>query len=235
LGYDAYVQRMTTGAVSRIARLPSQTGGTVEVAIRNSTIDDLRWWNTNMQPAIDRDGVAAMRGDVGWNWVISVGGFLDGNATLGRQRMLALTMGVQTPDGFIPIGLLCVILHAGYLPAPTRRSVYVLYLADAHREELAKWLEPKAIPKPIARALLDVALCESITRSWEGRLGLYASEAGQDKLPHHNSNRHMTPLSQSQRLPKRLVEIGETPNDGRFFYYTTPKALIASMELDEMR
>src|SRR3954464_5710580 len=102
---------MTTGKVSRIARLPSQTGGMVDVTIRNSTIDDLQWWNKNMQPAIDRDGVRDMRGDVGWNWVIFVGGFLDGTAGVGRQRMLVLTMGVSTIDGFIPLGLLCLILH----------------------------------------------------------------------------------------------------------------------------
>jgi hypothetical protein len=207
----------------------------VDVTIRNSTIEDLQWWNKNMQPAIDRYGVQEMRGDVGWNWVVFVGGFLDGNAGLGRQRMLALTMGVQTTDGSIPVGLLCVILHAGYLPAPARRSVYVLYLADAHRKELENWLEPDAIPKPIARALLDTALCESIARRWEGRLGLYASEAGQDKLLEFYTKRHMTSLPQMQRIPKRLIEIGETPNDGRFFYYTTPNALIASMELDGMR
>jgi len=82
---------MSTGAVNHVARLPTESGF-VDVSIRNSTIQDLRWWNENIQPVINRDGPAQQRADVDWNWVIFAGGYLDGKATLGRQRFLALTM-----------------------------------------------------------------------------------------------------------------------------------------------
>lgn len=222
---------MSTGAINRVARLPTASG-LVDVTIRNSTIDDLRWWNTNMQPVINRDGPAQQRADVDWNWVIFAGGYLDGTATLGRQRFLALTMGVQSATGFIPVGLLCLVLHASHLPDQNQRSVYVLYLADAPRSALTSWLTIAEIPKPIAKALLNVALCEAIARKWEGRLGLYAADEGGTKLFDFYIKRHMHNLPQSTRIPKRLVELKEAPNTGRFFYYVTPNAFIASSELD---
>jgi hypothetical protein len=189
----------------------------------------------HMQPVIDRDGPAQQRADVGWNWIIFAGGYLDGTATLGRQRFLALTMGVADGHTCIPVGLLCVVLHAGHLADPKRRSVYVLYLSDAPRSALSSWLSPDRIPRPIARALLDVALCESIARKWEGRLGLYAGDEGGTKLLDFYTKRHMHNLPKSARVPKRLVELGEAPNVGRFFYYETPSALLASCELDSWR
>ena len=194
------------------------------------TIDDITWWSSEIQPAI----AGTVRADRDWRWQRIAGPYLSGTIRLGRQRFSALTLGVQH-DQFVRCGMLLMISHASHLPDQMRRSVYVWYFADAPRTRLAELLPPALTPRPIASALLDVALCESFNQRWAGRLGLYADQRGGDELLAFYGRSGMSSLSPEIRPPIRLVELGETPNDGRFFFHSTVSAIAASRRFDTMR
>jgi len=195
------------------------------------TMNDISWWAQHIQPAI----TLTDRPDHDWNWLRIAGPYLSGTIKLGRQRFSAITLGVQHDQLFVTCGMLLIITHASHLPEQRQRSVYVWYFADAPRDRLEQLIPATLTPRPIASALLDVALCESFNRRWAGRMGLYADERGGTDLLAFYRGKGMTALDVRIRPPRRLAQIGETPNDGRFFFHTTISAIAASCEFDAMR
>jgi hypothetical protein len=223
-------QRVQQG-VRNVVRLPSRGGGEVPIVIRPMTLTDVTWWAEHVQPSIAQ----TTRPDRDWNWLRIAGPHLGGSSRVGRQRFSAITMGVQHGETLVTCGMLLIITHASHLPEQRKRSVYVWYFADAPRDRLEQLLPPELTPRPIASALLDVALCESFNRRWAGRLDLYADERGGDGLLAFYRGRGMTSLDARIAPPRRLAQIGETPNDGRFFFHTTTSAIAASRLFDTMR
>jgi hypothetical protein len=219
-----------------VCRAPTRSGRPAELRVTEMTLSHVRWWNSHVQPIIDRD---PERADRGWNWLLYVS-FATLVDELLFRRPAGYTVGLVARElgCLIPCALVQVMGRFPGLDDHDKTGAFVWFLSTAPDEALRTVpgypLSKKQLPKRLGSIALDVAITHSLNRPTRGRLALYADEAGGKLLVDWYRSRGMEVLDEEKRLPlvpRRLFR----PSDGRYCYYTPAAALSASRELDPLR
>lgn len=217
-------------------RAPAKSGEDVPIRVAKMTAAHVLWWHSHVQPTIDCD---PSRADHGWNWLLYVPVAEVAGRVLMRKPV-GYTVGIsdRERDRFIPCALVQLLGRVPALDDHKRESVFLWFLSTAPDEALTTIedhpIPPDRIPRRLGTIALDVAVTRSLNERRLGRTALYADERGGDILLRWYSSRGMTVLPADAKLPpgpRRLLK----PSDGRYFYYTVPAAIQASMELDPLR
>ena len=219
-----------------VRRAPTAGGGEVELRVTEMTLSHVRWWNSQVQPIIDRD---PSRADCGWNWLLYASFATLADKLLARHPA-GYTVGLVDRESghLIPCALVQVMGRFPGLDDHDRTGAFVWFLSTAPDEALLTVpghpLSEERIPKRLGSIALDAATTHSLNRPTRGRLALYADADGGQPLVDWYCSRGLEVLDDEKRLPlvpRRLFR----PSDGRYCYYTPENALQASRQLDPLR
>lgn len=226
--------------LTHVSALPT-LAGEAEVLVTPMDKAHADWWHSYIQPEI-RANYVGKRADVDWEWPILRA--LAATEAVGKAPRTVSALSLLLVDRredeprVLPCGLTLLVLGEAHLPDKRKKSVYVWYLADAPRNEFSRvtGIPQEDVPRPIASALIDVALAESFTRQQKGRAGLHADPVGGARLAQwYTEQVGMTPLPAKKTLPPTIALAEESDNDGRFFYFNTPEAVTTSARFDTYR
>jgi hypothetical protein len=217
-------------------KAPTASGEDVSIRVAKMTAAHVLWWDSHVQPIVDRD---PERADNGWNWLLYVP-FAEIAGRVLTRKPAGYTVGIcdQERDRLIPCALVQLLGRVPALDDHYRESVFVWFLSTAPDEALTAIDEhpipPDRIPRRLGTIALDVAVTHSLNERRLGRTALYADKRGGGALLQWYRRRGMTVLPNGEQLPpgpRRLLK----PNDGRYCYYTVPAAIEASEGLDSLR
>lgn len=190
----------------------------------------LIWWNTYVQPRIDR---LPNRADQGWRWT--------------RIRMLCHSAGIAQdvrdfaitttpPDGSptIVLGLVVVATKYPFLADPRQLSVFLWHCSTIPQQVLTDYI-PEPWPKQLGQIAVDLAVTVGFRQGWQGRTGTHADpKGGPALLQFYHQTCQMHPLPAHRSLPTLGRRLFQT-NDGRYCYLDPIRALSFSQSLTHLR
>jgi hypothetical protein len=216
------------------------------------TLDDVRFWQRDIQPTIVRiaeseirENKPLTRADYRWPWIKIRLGLPMAQAFVGR-RCQALTLNLPNTAGeSVPSGLIFMIEDYPWpFPTPKRfrifrrspvRSTFTWFLTSAPKEAL--YNQGVAKTPSLLRILIDTALVTSVSLGLEGRMWLHAAPEGGDLLVGLYRDRcQLLTIEKGMAIPMLSVNMsGSTVSDGRHFYATPFLAMRLINELQETR
>lgn len=213
---------------------PTKSGGMIQIHISKMTLQHARWWNSNIQPVIDKE---SLRADRHWNWILITATSMISGRFLARKPK-GYTIGIESNGFFVPCALIQLIGKFPYLIDGKKKSVFVWFLSVAPEQALVSLedvkLKAEELPKRLGSISLDIAVVEAYNRRLKGRTCLHAVEEGGDKLLNWYSKQGMSIYPKEEKLHfgfRRLL----IPSDGRYCYFTEEAALKEKLNLDPYR
>jgi hypothetical protein len=206
------------------------TTGEVPVRITKINSEHLNFWDSTVQPEVDKD---LRRADRGWQWPKLV----KRNATLVSaigQKPLALAFGIERTqnDEFIPVALLLVVTNYPALHVTNKKSVFIWYMSSAPRKITESIVGSNNVPSMVCEFCIDTVITVSINRRLDGLIGLHAAPLGGAWLCQRYLKTGLLNLDPNVKLPGIRRFMG---NDGRYFYTDMVTALSLSQLYDRYR
>ena len=228
--------RRFTG-LSYVDRAPTRDGRTVPLGVTRLLPEHVVWWQTNVQPVVDRDPT---RADNGWNWLLYAPfTFVAGTAIAHAPAGYAVELVTGEEEGDrVPCALVLLVGRMRALDQRRKRSAFVWFLTTAPEAALRRLPETTLgrndVPKRMGGIALDVAVTHSFNTGNRGRVGLHAAEEGGEALLAWYEKQGMARLPPHKPLPRGFRRV-VAPSDGRYCYFTPRTALAASRRYDPLR
>lgn len=93
----------------------------VPIHVSRMTLQHVRWWNSHIQPVIDKD---PSRADRFWNWILIAATSIISGRFLARKPR-GYTIGIESKGFFIPCALIQLIGKFPYFIDQEKKSVFV--------------------------------------------------------------------------------------------------------------
>ena len=219
---------MTTQFVKRVPTVDPSLFYRVQITpIRQR---HLLWWDTHVQPQINR---LPHRADQGWRWkrhltTARLAGFRH------HVRDFALTTRHPSRNTEIVLGFVIVATQYPFLPNPKISSAFLWFCSTIPSSVLTQHLPPP-LPKRLGLITVDMAVTLAFRNLWSGRMGTHAHPQGGRPLQQfYEQTCQMTRLPHHASLPswgRRLFMV----NDGRYYYLDEDAALTFSHRLTHLR
>ncbi len=203
-----------------LCRIATQSGDS-KIAVSPLTPDIGEWWHSNIQPAINDEGLADK--DWNWRWICSTVRLF---ANLNRQRPAALMLGLaqkelhevlqmpKPPSALFPVALVMIVECYYDFEHFSERTPFLWYLSTFPKSLLERLPEEKQA-RMLGIAALDVCITHSAQVGSAGRIGLHAAQEGEERLFNWYKKQGMTAVDPKLKFPLPCAR----KNDGRYFFH----------------